>query len=87
MKSLMINKLKSASKAKATKIRNPLHIKRRKKNRLKTLIIMKTSNNVGSQNTTSKKSPLTMNRSANSSFKLTRKNMVQARFIVNSRIS
>lgn len=62
MKSLMINKLKSASKAKATKIRNPLHIKRRKKNRLKTLIIMKTSNNVGSQNTTSKKSPLTMNR-------------------------
>jgi len=62
MKSLMINKLKSVSKAKATKIRNPLLIKRRKKNRLKTLIIMKTSNNVGSQNTTSKKSPLTMNR-------------------------
>jgi hypothetical protein len=63
MKRLLINKLKRVSKAKATKIRKPLSTKKRKeKNKLKTLIIMKTSSNVGSQNMISKKYPLTMNR-------------------------
>jgi hypothetical protein len=87
---MLINKLKRAIKVKAKKIMKKPFLTKKRKIGLKTLIIMKTTkvrtSNVGSQNMTLKKYPLTMNRLASCSYRPIHKNMEQARCIESSKI-